>query len=152
MATAVAGAEQDVAAPVGENPPVPRDYNFAADVLQSNLDAGRANKPAFIDMRGVTTYGQLAERVARFGAVLRSLGIQREERVLLALLVYLPFPALRALYLIPGLAWFAFIGLAVPVAMVAWPTLVMVGRCVTRARSKNAPSRRSRDSVGICDT
>ena len=92
MATAVAGAEQDVAAPVGENPPVPRDYNFAADVLQSNLDAGRANKPAFIDMRGVTTYGQLAERVARFGAVLRSLGIQREERVLLALLDTVDWP------------------------------------------------------------
>jgi hypothetical protein len=39
--------------------------------------------------------------------------------IVLAVLVYLPFPALRALYLIPGLAWFAFIGLAVPAAMVA---------------------------------
>ena len=39
--------------------------------------------------------------------------------IALAVLVYLPFPALRALYLIPGLAWFAFIGLAVPAAMVA---------------------------------
>src|SRR6266404_777680 len=38
--------------------------------------------------------------------------------IALAVLVYLPFPALRALYLIPGLAWFAFIGLAVPAAMV----------------------------------
>jgi hypothetical protein len=39
--------------------------------------------------------------------------------VALAVLIYLPFPVLRALYLIPGLAWFAFIGLAVPAAMVA---------------------------------
>ena len=39
--------------------------------------------------------------------------------IALAVLLYLPFPALRALYLIPGLAWFAFIGLAVPAAMVA---------------------------------
>jgi hypothetical protein len=39
--------------------------------------------------------------------------------IAIALLVYLPFPALRALFLIPGLAWFAFIGLAVPAAMVA---------------------------------
>src|SRR5262249_45401619 len=31
-----------------------------------------------------------------------------------ALLIYLPFPALRALYLLPAVAWFAFIGLAVP--------------------------------------
>ena len=36
----------------------------------------------------------------------------------LALLIWLPFPALRALYILPGLAWFALIGLAVPAAMV----------------------------------
>lgn len=35
-----------------------------------------------------------------------------------AFLVWLPFPALRAAYLLPGLAWLAFIGLAVPAAMV----------------------------------
>jgi benzoate-CoA ligase family protein len=64
---------------------VPRDYNFAADVLQRNLDAGRAKKPAYIDARGTTTYGQLAEKVARFAAVLRTLGVNREERVLIAL-------------------------------------------------------------------
>jgi len=45
---------------------VPREYNFAADVLQSNLAAGRANKAAYIDARGTLTYGQLADRVARF--------------------------------------------------------------------------------------
>lgn len=73
---------QESAAPVGR---IPRHYNFAADVLQGNLNAGRANKPAFIDARGVTTYGQLADRVARFGAGLRGLGVKREERVLLAL-------------------------------------------------------------------
>ena len=43
-------AEADAPAVVGA---VPRDYNFAADVLKSNLDAGRANKPAYIDVRGV---------------------------------------------------------------------------------------------------
>jgi hypothetical protein len=36
----------------------------------------------------------------------------------LAVLIWLPFPALRAVYILPGLAWFALIGLAVPVAMV----------------------------------
>lgn len=75
-------AEPGAAEPVGA---IPREYNFAADVLQRNLDAGRANKAAFIDARGTTTYGQVANRVARFGAVLRSLGVGREERVLLAL-------------------------------------------------------------------
>jgi benzoate-CoA ligase len=65
---------------------IPREYNFAGDVLQINLIAGRANKAAYIDARSILTYAQLADRVARFGAALRGLGIQREERVLLALL------------------------------------------------------------------
>jgi len=38
--------------------------------------------------------------------------------VVAAVLIYLPFPALRAVYILPGIAWFAFIGLAVPAAMV----------------------------------
>ena len=38
--------------------------------------------------------------------------------LLVALLVWLPFPALRAVYLLPGLVWFAFMGLAVPAAAV----------------------------------
>jgi benzoate-CoA ligase family protein len=64
---------------------IPRAYNFAADILERNLTAGRADKPAFIDPRGPWTYGQLAERVDRFGRVLRSFGIRREERILIAL-------------------------------------------------------------------
>jgi benzoate-CoA ligase len=76
--------------PVGA---VPRDYNFAADVLQNNLAAGRAQKPAYVDARGTTTYGQLAERVARCGAALRGLGLRREERVLLALTDTVDWPA-----------------------------------------------------------
>jgi hypothetical protein len=38
--------------------------------------------------------------------------------VVLAVLIWLPFPALRAFYIVPGLAWLALMGLAVPVAMV----------------------------------
>src|SRR3569623_262477 len=64
---------------------VPRDYNFAADALARNLAAGRADKPAYIDGHRTLTYRQLADRVARFGAALRGLGLRREERVLIAL-------------------------------------------------------------------
>ncbi len=71
---------------------VPRDYNFAADILGRNLKAGRADKAAYIDPRGTWTYGQLAERVDRFGAVLRALGVRREERILLALLDTIDWP------------------------------------------------------------
>ena len=71
---------------------IPRDYNFAADISQRNLAAGRADKPAFIDPRGSWTYGQLADRVERFGHVLRSLGIRREERMLICLLDTIDWP------------------------------------------------------------
>ena len=71
---------------------IPRDYNFAADILKRNLDAGRAGKPAYIDPRGTWTYGQLADRVARFGPVLRGLGVRREERVLICLLDTIDWP------------------------------------------------------------
>jgi benzoate-CoA ligase len=71
---------------------VPRAYNFAADVLRRNLAAGRAGKPAYIDPRGIWSYGQLAERVDRFGAVLRSLGLRREERILICLTDTIDWP------------------------------------------------------------
>jgi len=71
---------------------IPRVYNFAADIIERNLVAGRAKKPAYIDPRGTWTYGQLAERVDRFGRVLRSFGIRREERILLALLDTIDWP------------------------------------------------------------
>ena len=35
---------------------VPRDYNFAADILKRNLDAGRGDKVAYIDHRGSYSY------------------------------------------------------------------------------------------------
>lgn len=38
--------------------------------------------------------------------------------VCVAALIWVPFPFLRALYLLPGLGWLAFVGLAVPAAMV----------------------------------
>jgi benzoate-CoA ligase len=71
---------------------IPRDYNFAADVLQSNLEAGRAGKLAYDDGKRRLTYGDLADRVARFGAALRGLGLRREERVLMAMLDTVDWP------------------------------------------------------------
>ena len=71
---------------------IPRDYNFAADILKRNLDAGRGGKTAFIDHRGTYTYADLADRVERFAHVLRSLGIRREERILICLLDTIDWP------------------------------------------------------------
>jgi benzoate-CoA ligase family protein len=71
---------------------IPRVYNFADDLLRRNLDAGRASKPAFIDPRGSWTYGELAERVLRFGHMLRNLGIAAEDRILLCLTDTIDWP------------------------------------------------------------
>jgi len=71
---------------------IPRDYNFAADILARNLAAGRADKLAYIDARQGWTYGDLAGRAARFADVLRSLGVRREERILLCLLDSIDWP------------------------------------------------------------
>src|SRR5436190_6397476 len=87
-----ARAPAEVVAPTDPVGAIPRDYNFAADILDRNLKAGRANKPAFIDPRGSWTYGQLADRVARFAACLRGCGVRREERVLICLLDTIDWP------------------------------------------------------------
>src|SRR5580698_5224387 len=71
---------------------IPRRYNFAEDVLARNLIAGRAGKAAYIDPRGTCTYGQLTERVAQFGKVLRGLGIAREQRILICLTDTIDWP------------------------------------------------------------
>ncbi len=83
---------QPSVAPRGSGESIPRDYNFADDILKRNLKAGRAGKLAYIDRREGWTYGELATRVERFGHMLRSLGIRREERILICLLDGIDWP------------------------------------------------------------
>ncbi len=71
---------------------IPRAYNFAADILKRNLDAGRGGKIAYIDVNGKYSYAELAERVERFAHTLRALGIRREERILICLLDTVDWP------------------------------------------------------------
>jgi benzoate-CoA ligase len=71
---------------------IPRDYNFAADILARNLAAGRGDRTAFIDPRGSWSYRQLADRVERFGQALRALGVRREERILICMTDTIDWP------------------------------------------------------------
>lgn len=62
-------------------PPPPAEYNFAQDLIR--LNAQRTHKAALIDDHGQLTYGELAEQIRRMANGLQSLGLRREERVLL---------------------------------------------------------------------
>jgi benzoate-CoA ligase family protein len=79
-------------APRAPSEAIPCDYNFAADILKRNLDAGRAPKIAFIDHRGSYSYGELAERVQRFAHALGALGVRCEERILICLTDTIDWP------------------------------------------------------------
>ena len=71
---------------------IPRDYNATYDLIERNLRAGRSGKVAFIDDAGQYTFGELAERVNRFGSGLLAMGLEMEHRVLLALTDSIDFP------------------------------------------------------------
>ncbi|MBI2752524.1 MAG: benzoate-CoA ligase family protein [Betaproteobacteria bacterium] len=72
---------------------IPGNYNAAEDLIERNLRAGRAGKVVYIDDAGQYTYADLAERVNRFGSGLKSLGLEMEQRVLIALLDTIDWPA-----------------------------------------------------------
>ena len=61
--------------------PPSTEFNFAQHLIDANKS--RDNKVALIDDAGQLTYGQLADSVQRFANGLQSLGLKREERVLL---------------------------------------------------------------------
>jgi benzoate-CoA ligase len=71
---------------------LPLQYNATVDLLEGNLDAGRGGKTAYIDRRGSWTYAQLSERVDRVGGLLKSLGVEREQRVLMCMQDDIDFP------------------------------------------------------------
>ncbi|MGX7001496.1 benzoate-CoA ligase family protein [Caballeronia sp. KNU42] len=82
--------------PAVDAPPV--KFNFATHLFA--LNEVRAQKVAYIDDDGTTTYGELADRARRFASVLNTLGIHPEERILLVMLdsADLPVAFLGALY------------------------------------------------------
>ena len=71
---------------------IPRDYNAAYDLLESNRRAGRDSKVAYIDDHGTCTYGELTERVKQFAHALQRLGLEPEHRVLVLLQDSIDFP------------------------------------------------------------
>lgn len=67
-------------------------YNVAADLLESNLKAGRGSKAAFIDPVRTLTYGELDAEARRTANLMRSLGLRHEDRVIMIMLDTVEFP------------------------------------------------------------
>jgi 4-hydroxybenzoate-CoA ligase len=71
-----------------------RNYNAAVDFVDRNVEEGRGDKPAFIDPFRTLTYRELHERVVRVGPMLARFGVERENRIALAVLDTVDFPIL----------------------------------------------------------
>ena len=71
---------------------IPRSYNAAHDLIERNLQAGRHDQVAFVDDRQSITYRELARRVNRFASGLRSIGVERDDRILLCMLDTIDWP------------------------------------------------------------
>jgi 4-hydroxybenzoate-CoA ligase len=69
-------------------------YNACVDLLDSNIAAGRAGKPAFIDPFSTLTYGELQQQTFRCANLLCRLGIRREERIMMVMADTVAFPVL----------------------------------------------------------
>jgi benzoate-CoA ligase family protein len=67
-------------------------HGNASLILDHNVAAGRADKPAYIDQREALTHGELLRQANRMGRLLLDLGLRREQRVLLVLDDTIAFP------------------------------------------------------------
>ena len=86
----LSSADHSVSPPIVS---IPRQYNAAHDLIGRNLLAGRADKVAYIDDSGRYTYGELAQRVDRAASILTGLGLEMEDRIMLAHLDTIDFPS-----------------------------------------------------------
>lgn len=87
--TALSRADHSCTPPVVQ---IPRIYNAADDLIGRNLQAGRADKVAFIDGSSSLTYGELDQRATRFANALTEAGIRPEDRILLCMLDTVDWP------------------------------------------------------------
>jgi benzoate-CoA ligase family protein len=64
---------------------LPDELNLATWFVDRNVDEGRGDRTALLSASGPTTYAELARLVNRCGSLLRDLGVQAQDRVLLVL-------------------------------------------------------------------
>jgi benzoate-CoA ligase len=71
---------------------IPRSYNFAHDLIERNLVAGRGEKLAYIDDQTTCSYAELAARVNQAANMLTGLGLRQEDRILISMQDSIDFP------------------------------------------------------------
>jgi benzoate-CoA ligase len=86
----LSAADHSVSPPIID---IPRVYNAAHDLIERNLQAQRGDKIAYVDDGGRYTYAELAQRVNRAANALAALGLEMEQRVLLAHLDTIDWPS-----------------------------------------------------------
>jgi benzoate-CoA ligase len=64
---------------------IPSRFNIAAALLEQRLSAGDGDRPAIESQNHVWTYSEVADLVGRVGNAFSSLGLAREQRVLIVL-------------------------------------------------------------------
>ncbi len=72
---------------------IPRDFNLAHELIDKNLRAGRTEKVAYIDDNGSYSFGELDKRINRAGNALLKLGLNIEDRVVIAHHDTIDFPS-----------------------------------------------------------
>src|SRR5262245_35652994 len=65
---------------------LPARFNVATHFVDRNVELGRTRSPAFYYEDRCLTYGEVAELVNRTGNALRELGVEMDDRVLMACL------------------------------------------------------------------
>ncbi|MEL6187416.1 MAG: AMP-binding protein, partial [Myxococcota bacterium] len=67
-------------------------YNAAVDLVDGNLERGRADRTAFVDPSRSLSFGELAAATRRMVGLLRAAGVRREERVAMLMQDTVDFP------------------------------------------------------------
>ena len=77
----------------GFDPGVPQNYNAATEFIDRNIALGRHDKIAVVDEQGEFSYAHLSKMVNQVGNAFTHLNINRNDRVLMAMLDTVEFPA-----------------------------------------------------------
>jgi benzoate-CoA ligase family protein len=71
---------------------IPRDYNFARDLMERPRSTEELDRTAYVDVRGHWSYRQLRSRVDQFSRVIESLPVRPEERVVMCMVDTVDWP------------------------------------------------------------